>query len=95
MKLKTKIEVEVDPSSIEHDRYMIQALQVLYRNHYKDLSIGTRMHLLEDINDCERRLKAIKTLLFYYMIPDDFVEFIKAVKKDKDYTFNPERYEDL
>lgn len=95
MKLKTSIEVDIDVDSIEHHRYMIQALQALYRDHYEDLFIGTKMHLLEDINDCERRLKAIKTLLFYYMIPSDFNDFIKSVKKGKDYTFNPDRYEDL
>lgn len=95
MKLKTNIEVEVDPSSIEHDRYMIQALQIMYRNHFNELQMEDYHRLLEDREDCERRLKAIKTLLFYYMIPDDFVEFIKSVKKGKDYTFNPDRYSDL
>jgi hypothetical protein len=95
MKLKTKIEVEVDPNSNEHHHYMIQALQILCREHYEDLSVGTRMHLLEDIDDCERRLKAIKVLLKYHMIPSDYDEFIRSVKRGTDYTFNPERYEDL
>lgn len=95
MKLNTKIEVEVDPNSNEHHHYIIQALQILYREHYEDLFIGTKMHLLEDINDCERRLKAIKILLKYHMIPSDFDDFIKSVKKGKDYTFNPDRYSDL
>lgn len=95
MKLKTKIEVEVDPSSIEHDRYMIQALQIMYRDHFNELQMEDYHRLLEDRDDCKKRLKAIKTLLYYFMVREDFETFIESVRIGKDYTFNPDRYSDL
>jgi hypothetical protein len=94
MKLKTKIEVEVDPNSNEHHHYMIQALQILYREHCDDLEMES-YYRLEDKEDCKKRLKAIKKLLAYFMITNDFDDFIEAVDKNRIYVFNPERYSDL
>lgn len=93
MRPKTYINVPLDAYSTIHDNIMRLSLQYLYKDHYEELKQDD-YHLLEDRDECEKRLKAISRLLAYYMKRTDYKNFIYCINNGKEYVFDPKEYED-
>jgi hypothetical protein len=94
--LNHTLDVKLTPE--QKDCLAIQLLQEMYRDAHEDVESidfnpdnGVFSHP-DDQKNAKRRLKAAKRLLWYYMLPGDYTEFLDSVEHGTEYTFNPEDY---
>jgi len=87
---KVHVITELDLDSERADVIAIMILLQEYSKHLKELLQDE--YELEDTLTLSERMRAIKCLLEYYMIPSDYKRFIKCIAAGEPFTFDESFY---
>jgi hypothetical protein len=97
MDIKFNHTLDLTLTESQKDVLIIQLLQEICKDAYEDKLGWTNnpesCHP-DDLKLAKKRYKATKSLLWYYMARDDYEHFIRSVKEDGAYVFNPDDYLD-
>jgi hypothetical protein len=99
MNIKFNHTIDVSLTEAQKDCLAIQLLQEMYISAVEDIDIATNnpdsyFSHPDDIALANKRAKAAKRLLGYYMVSSDLEAFLDSVEHGFEYTFNPEPYMD-
>lgn len=92
--MKTQAEIDIELSDVQKHVLLIRVLQELYVKICKDLK-KENYRFIEDVEYDEKILKAIKTILRYHMIPQDYKKFKESVKGNCPYEFDVSLYKEV
>ena len=92
--MKTQAEIDIELSDVQKHVLLIQILQELYMKITKDLQ-KENYRFIGDVEYDEKIIKAIKKILRYHMIPNDYENFIESVKGNCPYEFDVSFYKEV